>query len=144
MIDLFLTLALAAACGGDDPKAPEPCPHQVLDPVEIDVRAERPQECRGSFSATFNGITVSTPMNTCPLFVVVLPPHDSTKHQAGSNTYTVPEKTVSGKLIYYECHEYWLMGLFPITVSVNCVRTGETNTGAFTHYVQRPCPVEPK
>lgn len=115
------------------------CPDQVVERLDVRVTPLMPQTCGTNVNATFAGIQVKTPVNECPLVVVVRPAYDYTVSSPGSGTYTIPVKTLPITILQFECKGSWLLGILPIEVSSRCTETKSWVAGAATHYQQLPC-----
>ncbi len=132
-----LTILLAMAAGGTGGPH-NPCPHQVIDPKPARVESHHLQTCGTNINVNMFGVSMSTPLNTCPLFVILFPNYDSTKPEPNSNTYTMPVRTVTGVRKDYACVQHWL--LF-IPLGTSCEEQASVPWGMATHYEQRPCGV---
>ncbi len=118
------------------------CPDQVVERLEVRVTPLMPQTCGTNVNASFAGIQVRTPVNECPLVVVIRPGYDATVSSPGSGTYTIPVKTVPVTILQFECKGSWLLGILPIEVSSHCTQIRSMVAGAVTHYEQLPCDVD--
>lgn len=140
---MFRTIVFCiAVCGGLSAGLPgqeDGCPDQVVATVKPVVTAEYLQSCGSNLSTTVGGVSITTPMNICPLLVIIRPGHDTTIERPGSGTYTLPVKTVPIVALNFECEESWLIGLIPIVVSSHCVAEAERAVGVVTHYEQASC-----
>jgi len=139
---LAALLTCATLIGGGDPPIqtpPETCPNQIVDPQKGSAVSTQPQTCGTSVSATVLGVGFKTPINTCPLFITVVPPHSGTKFAQNSHTYTLPVRSVPVIRIDYQCVGHWILGIIPIEVSSSCQKMGEKNISSVTHYDQFPC-----
>ena len=133
----FFGLALAGSLFAQERE--RHCPDQVLERMETRVTPLMPQTCGTNVNASFAGFQVTTPVNECPLVVVIRPGYDATVSSPGSGTYTIPVKTVPVTILQFECKGSWLLGILPIEVSSHCTQIKSRVAGAATHYQQLPC-----
>lgn len=135
----FNVIVLSLTLAGGLIAQQAPCPDQIIKTVEPSLRAESPQSCGSNATGTLGGISISTPVNICPLMVIVRPGHDTTVARRGSGTFTWPVKSVPIQLRTFQCETSWLLGLIPIVISARCVPGESSTAGEVTHYAQRPC-----
>ncbi len=126
----FFGLALAGGLFAQEKQERQErhCPDQVVQRVETRVTPLMPQICGTNLNATFGGIQVTTPVNECPLVVVIRPGYDATVSSPGSGTYTIPVKTVPVTILQFECKGSWLLGILPIEVIQKTVPDKRRNT----------------
>ncbi len=136
----FFGLALAGSLLAQERE--RHCPDQVVQRMETRVTPLMPQTCGTNVNASFAGIQVKTPVNECPLVVVIRPGYDATVSSPGSGTYTIPVKTIPVTILQFECKGSWLLGILPIEVSSHCTETKSGVAGAVTHYEQLPCDID--
>ena len=117
----------------------ESCPDQITQTVDPVVTAQFPQTCGANLNTTVGGISISTPVNICPLIVLIRPGYDATAESPGSRTYTQPVETTPILALEYHCEESWLLGLIPIIISSRCVGGNRNVVGVVTHYAQISC-----
>ena len=130
---LSLTLAGGLIAQG------KPCPDQVIKTVDPSFDSQSPQSCGSNVNASIGGVSVSTPVNICPLLVIVRPGHDTTVDRPGSGTFTKPVKELPIQLVHFQCEVSWLLGVIPIVISSECVAARWTTSGVVTHYQQFAC-----
>ncbi len=117
----------------------EPCPDQVIKTVDPSFDTQSPQSCGSNVNASIGGVSVSTPVNICPLLVIVRPGHDTTVDRPGSGTFTKPVKELPIQLVHFQCEVSWLLGVIPIVISSACVAARWTTAGTVNHYDQHAC-----
>lgn len=136
---LRFILVILTLAGGLLAQEESSCPDQVIQKVDPIITSQFQQTCGSNVSTTVGGVSISTPINICPLIVVIRPGYDTTTERRGSGTYTRPVKTVPILSLTFQCETSWLLGIIPIVISSTCAAQGRATVGTVTHYEQFSC-----
>jgi hypothetical protein len=83
------------------------CPNLKAQDVPLSIQYGAPQNC-GSVSYSFGGVNASSSMTCCPLFVLIVPPHQvAVASDRKTRTEVVGQAPVT--IHYFTCEQDWLV-----------------------------------
>lgn len=122
------------------PVGPLPdCPDRGVQRVETRLRYGPMQTCGSGISVPAAGVTLHTPTNRCPLFVIIEPLHFEQIAKAGF--FTTQVTPVPMTMVSFVCSTRWLFGFLPIPIGSRCEVSSSKNIGLIPNFVEGRCAV---
>jgi hypothetical protein len=114
--------------------AQDTCPHQQAQSVPQDVTYGPDQDC-GGVNYRVGEFQLSSRLGTCPLFVLITPPHDQVvPSPLHTRVEVIAQQPIT--LSVFECSKTYLLFF---TIDSTCAQSQQSNIGVVPTLLTVPC-----